>query len=52
MQTEDGSLKCKLNAKLSHRLIRDIFSIYDLYIDNKKMKSKPFNAKSQEIGML
>ena len=54
MQTADCrlGLKCRLRPKLSHCLIRDIFSIYDLYIGNKKIKSKPFNAKSQKVGML
>ena len=34
MQTADcrPGLKCRLSPKLSHRLIRDIFSIYDLVV--------------------
>ena len=32
-------LKCRLRPKLWHHLLGDIFSIYDLYIVNKKTKS-------------
>ena len=40
MQSADCmlGLKCRPRPKLSHRLIRDIFSRYDLYIGNKKVK--------------
>lgn len=41
----------KMQIKLSHRLIRGIFSIYD--IDwQQKMKSKPLNVKGQKVGMI
>ena len=54
LQTADCrlGLKRRQRPKLSHPLIRDIFSIHDLYIGNKKLKSKPFNEKSQKVGML
>ena len=44
-------LKCRLRSKLSHRLIRDIFSLYDLYIGNKNMKLKLSNGESQKTGI-
>ena len=46
MQTAD----CRLGLNGRLRLnCRDLFSIYDLYIGNKKVKSKPFNAKSWNV---
>ena len=54
MQTTDCrlGLKCRLRPKLSHRLmIRDMFSIYDVCIGKKKIKSKPFNGRSQKVEM-
>ena len=54
MQTTDCrlGLKCRLRPKLSHRLmIRDMFSIYDVCIGKKKIKSNPFNGRSQKVEM-
>ena len=47
MQTADSrlGLKCWLRPKFSHRLMPVILSVCDLYVGNKKVKSKPFNGK-------
>jgi len=45
-------LKCRPRPKLLHCLMHDIVSIHDLYIGNEKIELKPFNAKSQKVGML
>lgn len=32
--------------------MHEIVSIHDLHIGNKKIELKPFNAKTQKVGML